>query len=448
MSRSIAAILFAASCGCTALSSASSADSDGFVRSIARDGLSGFETATRVYRAADGIGPEVALVGVVHIGDRGYYDGLVAILQRYELVLFESVLPRGAFGTGGSTDLERQHRTQDAMLFARGLIGQFAQANGRVPADIAELRAFVVGRDTRLARPLDLALIDGWRGSVSYERLGDLDFRLRSLGADGATGGRGPALDLELRELPQKVVEEAINPKPSEEGRRDLYGDLAAALDTQLQVRSINYDRGEWIPADLPLEELLDRLWRRGERSATIEMLSEPGGFQQGVLRFLLSMVSKSPSFKRMVIQALGSAGERAGSTRGGSAGLGSVDQRLILDERNDAVVEQLRAVLASASPPRSVAIFYGAAHMPDFGNTLEREFGLQPGEPTWSRAMSVDEWSVQRISARIQKLRDDRDAVIAADPAGAYPACERFDERIGELEERLAARDAVTPAE
>jgi hypothetical protein len=149
-----------------------------------------------------------------------------------------------------------------------------------------------------------------------------------------------------------------------------------------------------------------------------------------------------------MVIQALGSAGERAGSTRGGSAGLGAVDQRLILDERNDAVVEQLRAVLASASPPRSVAIFYGAAHMPDFGNTLEREFGLQPGEPTWSRAMSVDEWSAQRISARIQKLRADRDAVIATDPAGAYPACERFDERIGELEERLAARDAVTPAQ
>jgi hypothetical protein len=385
----------------------------------------------------------VALVGVVHIGDRRYYDELVGILDRHELVLFESVLPRGAFGTGGTTDLERQRSTQDAMLFVRGLIAQFAATNGSVPADVAELRAFVVARDTRLARPLDLALVDGWGGSVTYERLGDLRFRLRSLGADGVSGGRGPAMDLELTELPRKVAEAAANPKPGEEGRRDLYGDLAAALDTQLQVRSINYDRSAWVPADLPLEELLDRLWRRGERSATIEMLSEQGGFQQGVLRFLLSMVSKSPAFKRTVIQALGSAGERAGSARGGSAGLGSVDQRIILDERNDAVVEQLRAVLASNAPPRSIAIFYGAAHMPDFGKTLQREFGLQPAETTWFRAMSVDEWSTKRISARLEKVRADRDAVIASDPAGSYPACERWEERIRELEERLAARAA-----
>jgi hypothetical protein len=255
-------------------------------------------------------------------------------------------------------------------------------------------------------------------------------------------------MDLELAELPRKVAEAAANPKSAEEGKRDLYGDLAAALDTQLQVRSINYDRSAWVPADLPLEELLDRLWRRGERSATIEMLSEPGGFQQGVLRFLLSMVSKSPAFKRTVIQALGSAGERAGSSRGGSAGLGSVDQRIILDERNDAVVEQLRGVLASKAPPRTIAIFYGAAHMPDFGKTLEREFGLQPAETTWFRAMSVDEWSTKRIAARLEKMRADRDAIIASDPAGSYPACERWEERIRELEERLAARAAGDAAD
>ena len=61
----------------------------------------------------------MSLVGVVHIGDRAYYDALVEELERSQVVLFESVLPRGAFGTRGSDDLERQRRTQEAMAVAK-----------------------------------------------------------------------------------------------------------------------------------------------------------------------------------------------------------------------------------------------------------------------------------------------------------------------------------------
>jgi hypothetical protein len=170
-------------------------------------------------------------------------------------------------------------------------------------------------------------------------------------------------------------------------------------------------------------------------------MLSEPNGFQQGILRFLLSMVSKSTGFKKLVIQTLGEAGERGAARGSGSRALGSVDQRLILDERNDAVIDRLRTLLTSESPPRSVAIFYGAAHMADFAETLEREFALVRGETTWSRAMSVDEWSADRISARIGVLERERNAIVAADPQGAYPACERWERRIDELRQRLHAK-------
>jgi len=425
--------------------------SDSFVRSIARDGFAGFETASTVYRPSAAEGTEVALVGVVHIGDRAYYRELVDVLGRSEVVLYESVLPRGAFGTGGDSELARQRSTQDAMLFVRGLLVQFTRAQARVPIEIAELRAFVVGRDSRLARPLDLALVDAWKGAVRYESQGTLGFRLVSLGADRAAGGRGFDLDLVLTELPAGVAAAASGASPEdprqEDDRRDLYGELAAALGTDLQVRSIDYDRPGWVPADLPMEELLDRLWRRGERSATLEMLAEPSGFQQGVLRFLLSMVSKSTGFKKLVIQALGEAGERGSGRGAGRSALGSVDQRLILDERNDAVIDQLRTLLASDTPPRSVAIFYGAAHMADIADTLEREFALARGETTWSRAMSVDEWSAERISARIAALEQQRDAMLAADPQGAYPACERLERRIEELRERLHAKKSAAKA-
>jgi hypothetical protein len=351
-----------------------------FMRSRTTDGYNAFDTATRVYRRPDGTGPVVSLVGVVHIGDRSYYDEIVGILGRSEIVLYESVLPRGAFGTRGRTDSERQRRTQDAMLFVRSLAEGFERATGRPAASLEELRAFTVARDTRLARPFDLACVDGWGRRLGYSAAGGA-YAFVSLGADGASGGSDEALDLVLPRLPRPSAEskpddnipDDKNPdhkKPDE--LRDLYKEFADALGVSLQVRSIDYDRAGWEPADLPLEELLDRLWRRGERSAALEMLSADGGFAQGVLRFLLSIVSNSPSFKRMVIQALGQAGE------GASSGLGEVDRRLILDERNDAVIEHLRELLARAQAPRSVAIFYGAAHMPDFEVTLGREFGLK----------------------------------------------------------------------
>lgn len=411
-----------------------------FVRSGSRDGLTYFETGTRIYRRPDGSGPTVSLVGVVHIGDKGYYDQLVALLEKHDAVMYESVLPRGAFGTGGADDLARQRTTQDAMLFLRRLIADFAKTNGSVPGSLADLRAFIVGRDTRLARPLDLAAIDGWGHGLEYERRDALGFRLVSLGSDGRTGGRDFALDLVLETMPagvaEKLAQQDQKSAQKADERRDLYGDLANALGTNLQVRSINYDRGTWIPADLPLEELLDRLWKRGERSATIEMLSNQDGLAQGLVRFLLSIVSKSPEFKKMVIESLGGAGEAAG--RKGGAGMGSVDQRIILDERNEAVVEQLRALLARPGAPKSVAIFYGAAHMGDFDGTLRREFGLEPSEEHWFRAMFADEWNAKKLEARIKKVEAERDAMIAADPVGAFPACTQLDSRLAELRERL----------
>ena len=412
-----------------------------FVRSATEDGIVAFETGVRTYRPASGVGPSVTLVGVVHIGDKRYYEELVAILDTHALVMFESVLPRGAFGTHGADDAERQRRSQDAMLFLRGLICDFVVAKDQLPASLDELRAFAVGRDSRLARPIDLASSDGWERPLSYAKAEPSGFQLTSLGRDGAPGGRGADLDLVLRRFSEKElarIDSARTASKDESPRRDLYGELAAALGTDLQVRSIDYDREHWVPADLPMEELLDRLWIRGERSATIEMISNPSGFQQGLLRFLLSLVSKSPGFKKTVIEALGSAGANTRRT-----GLSAVDSRIILDERNEAVVEQLRRVLAAPVPPASIAIFYGAAHMPDFESTLRRDFALVPGDLKWHRAMYADDWTLKRVRTLRERLASERTAIEKSDPSGYLPGALRLENRIRRLDERIAERTA-----
>jgi len=452
MTPVLRASIVAATLVCAASSEAQDAVTP-FMRSRTVDGVTAFETATWTYRRPDGTGPVVSLVGVVHIGDEGYYRALVELLDTHEVVLYESVLPRGAFGTGGANDLARQHSTQDAMLFVRGLVRRFVRAEGRAPVDRAELRAFVVGRDTRLARPFDLAMIDGWGRSIEYVADGTEGFALVSRGSDGHVGGAGASLDLVLgpkaREDDESaesseglagVTKDAVDVRGNKsdnksDERRDLYKELADALGVSLQVRSIDYDRPGWEPADLPMEELLDRLWKRGERSATLEMLSNDSGLQQGVVRFLLSMVSQSPGFKKLVIQALGQGGRQA------ERGLGDVDTRIIIDERNDAVIEALRALLAREVPPTSVAIFYGAAHMRDFEATLRDEFGLVPDEIRWDRAMWVDEWTPKRIDEQIARFRASRAAIIAGDPEGSGPETARIDRRIEGLEARLPAK-------
>lgn len=438
----IAGLAFVASSAALAQSAEMATQASAFMRSRTTDGYNAFETATRVYRRPDGTGPVVSLVGVVHIGDRSYYDEIVGILGRSEIVLYESVLPRGAFGTRGRTDSERQRRTQDAMLFVRSLAEGFERANGRPAASLGELRAFTVARDTRLARPFDLACVDGWGRRLGYSAAGGA-YAFVSLGADGASGGSDEALDLVLPRLARLSAEaKAHELKPDEkqpDERRDLYKEFADALGVSLQVRSIDYDRPGWEPADLPMEELLDRLWRRGERSTTLEMLSKQDGFAQGMLRFLLSMVSDSPQFKKLVIQALGGAGEAAGRAQGGRrAGLGEVDERIIIDERNDAVIDELAHLLGRPTPPASVAIFYGAAHMGDFEATLRERWGLEPAEVVWSSAMGVDDWSDKKVRERIAAIESAMKAIDEKDPAGAYPVCARLEWRLEQLRKRV----------
>lgn len=442
MSRRLAAGAVALGAAVAAPTALAGDEPSTFVRSRSLDGCTTFETATRVYRRPDGAGPVVSLVGVVHIGDRSYYDAIVEELAKSEVVLYESVLPRGAFGTRGADDRERQRRTQEAMLFLRSLIGRYDRAQGRLPDSIAELRAFVVARDTRLARPFDLALVDGWGRALGFSRIGERGFALASLGSDGQAGGADHGLDLVLGPL---SGDEPRTP-PSKDDQRDLYKEFADALGVDLQVRSIDYDRPGWEPADLPMEELLDRLWSRGERSVTLEMLSNDSGLQQGAVRVLLSFVSKSDAFKKMVVRALGQAGE---TTRGG--GMDDVDRRIIIDERNDAVIESLRHELARDDAPRSVAIFYGAAHMPDFESTLRSEFGLAPAEAVWMPAMAVDEWDSARIRERISRFESARGSILAGDPFGAYPEVDRIDRRLASLRRRLeraapSSPDATVP--
>ena len=61
-----------------------------------------------------------------------------------------------------------------------------------------------------------------------------------------------------------------------------------------------------------------------------------------------------------------------------------------ILSERNKVALGVLREQLGKNR--RSIAIFYGAAHMPDLARRLEKEFSLRPTQWTWLTAWDLRE--------------------------------------------------------
>ncbi len=378
-----------------------------FVRGESFEKFAAFETCAVAYQRGDHTGPVVWLVGAVHIGDAEYYERLEQFLDGKELVLFESVLPRGAFGASGATDAERMRSTQDAMLFLRGILERFARENGHYPESLAQARAFASGEDSRLARPFDLSCVDAWGRALAYVSSDDA-YTLSSFGSDALPGGSEHALDLVLHERDDlradAIATDAAKSPQHRKPTGDLYKELADALGVTLQVRSIDYDKRGWLPADLPFEAVLDRLDAKGVHSVTVEMLTQEDSLLRGVVRLVLSVASKLPDFKRIVIEALGSADGGARTSSGPKAG-NSGEMSIIIDERNDAVLDRLRLVLQEPRPPASVAIFYGAAHMRHFDEKLRSDFGLvrSDGSLKAFRAMEVGELSIGQLQSRLR---------------------------------------------
>jgi hypothetical protein len=78
------------------------------------------------------------------------------------------------------------------------------------------------------------------------------------------------------------------------------------------------------------------------------------------------------------------------------AAGLGPTLNTLIVEDRNQAALKVLQKQLAAGK--KKIAIFYGAAHMPDFEKRLADDFDLKRQDVTWITA-----WDLTRRSEGFQ---------------------------------------------
>lgn len=187
---------------------------------------------------------------------------------------------------------------------------------------------------------------------------------------------------------------------------------LAKALGLRFQLAAIDYSHDRFVNSDLSV----DQLAAIARRDRPAQGKEDPGGgddmgvgdlmaVMDGsswaglIVRFGVAFIETSPKLRATVrlvlIETLGAVESDPSQAKG----LPPEMRRLmdvLIRERNAAVVADLRRVIdrgrksARARVP-SVAIFYGAGHLPDLERRLHEELGYRAGREEWLTAFDVN---------------------------------------------------------
>jgi len=378
-----------------------------YMRSVEDPGRTvALEVASRTFVPADGEGPMVVLVSVAHIAEHELYGQLQAVLDGHDVVLYESVMPAGARGAGGATDGQRATSTLAVMKFTAGALYHFREREQQYPADLSELAAFAGQRDPRLAQWLASAETDGWGRRIAYEvGEGGRVFVLTSLGADRAVGGTGADADIQV------TSETAVDAQFQDDGQDNIQAELAKALGLAFQLDGIDYDRPHFRCSDMSMDQLQRAMQAEGLDMAPLEGSLGGSSLPGKIAVFFLRLMRTVDIFfdgviadgmKVMLIELFSDNAFMEQSFRQFGDGF----ERVLIDQRNQIVIDDLGVILERERDVRSVAIFYGAAHMPDMAERLADQLGYRPDAEQWFTAFEVDLDDSAMTPAQLQSLR------------------------------------------
>lgn len=388
------------------------------------------EMAVREFDPPEPSKPKVYLAAAVHIGEKSFYEDLQKFLDAQDVVLFEGVKPPGAGSAendqGTQTDADKADSTKRRIRFLAMAIERYRKKNGTVPGTLDELATKSEGR---IASLLKGSLNDAWGRPLRYQvtrvapptssagdapahdtsppaqeaQHEDVRYDIASLGADGKEGGEGPAADIHFAD--QKPLS-----KP-ETGDRSggIQKKLADALGMVFQLDAMDNNKPNWRNTDLSLDQIQARLDAAGA-GADGEMLFSvlDGSSMMGKLANLaLGMMSATAESRAMLrilmIETLEHADAALSMKMPGNM---SSLMGVILEERNKVLFAELKKVIETEPKVRSVAVIYGAGHLPGVQKLLVSELGYHVGGDTWRVAMQVSAKDAGMSADSLKQMR------------------------------------------
>jgi hypothetical protein len=222
-------------------------------------------------------------------------------------------------------------------------------------------------------------------------------------------------------------------PKP-EAGQYSLQADMAKSLGLKFQLEAIDYERPHFLNSDmtiLQISEVLNPSQHQGPPPGTAAKSGRPArptdedtgsaqfenllsamdgsGFLGKVLQIGLRFIGSSEKMQALVkltfIEVLGGLDGDLSNLEIPSPGLKEL-LSVLIQKRNAVVIEDVRAAMHEANPPKSIAIFYGAAHMPDMEMRLRKELNYRPAHDQWFPAFGVDPVKSGLSQADIQMIK------------------------------------------
>lgn len=166
---------------------------------------------------------------------------------------------------------------------------------------------------------------------------------------------------------------------------------MKSMLELEFQLEHIDYNRDNFVHADMSPEEFLESMRNNDESFGKMFLkalgqgmaVESRGQVSGGDL--LLAVLSKNPTLRLRRTMA-----EQMKELEGGMAIFEGRDGSTIINHRNAKALEVLRAQIASGK--RKLAIFYGAGHLPDMERRLLSEFQMHRGGQFWLEAWKLAE--------------------------------------------------------
>ncbi len=171
-------------------------------------------------------------------------------------------------------------------------------------------------------------------------------------------------------------------------GLSGLLGSLmTSVLDLDSQLQCIDYSRKNFVHADLSFDAMLAAARARGQDGWTLglsilgELFRKKDAGKPGPLS------GEGPDFAEVLANPNLLKREMARQMTE-SSDLGPVLQALLVADRNRRACEVLGEQIAAGK--KRIAIFYGAAHMPDFDRRLREDFTLERQGQEWLTAWDL----------------------------------------------------------
>jgi hypothetical protein len=243
--------------------------------------------------------------------------------------------------------------------------------------------------------------------------------RLARPGKDGATvdlvgvvhvGDRGyyEKLNEQLKQYDVVLYELVAEPgtRIPKGGRREVDNPLAFVqqalkliLDLELQTEQIDYTQKHFLHADLSPQQMAEAIRERGDTGLTLFLNIAADVIRQQNLQERKR--GKEPAADEAEFDPLGLLLDPEGAVKlkrlmaeqmeallSPEGGLGPTLGRILIADRNKAALKVLQKQLAKGK--KKIAIFYGAAHMPDFEKRLGDEFGFKRQREEWLTAWDL----------------------------------------------------------